>query len=98
MTAKELCMQALQCLYLEVDKSIADDVKAKVVNAIQEAEQAEKKIEAIKKIAKLHPTTGLHLGWSYYTGGMEDRGDWYYLKLLEVPLDALERFLENKSH
>lgn len=37
MTKKEECLKALQCLYLEVDATIADDVKRKVLDALDEA-------------------------------------------------------------
>ena len=37
MTKKEECLKALQCLYLAVDASIADDVKRKVLEALDEA-------------------------------------------------------------
>lgn len=35
LTEKE-CLKALQCLYLEVDSTIADDVKKKVIAALDE--------------------------------------------------------------
>ena len=37
MTKKEECLKALQCLYLEVDATIADDVKRRVLDALDEA-------------------------------------------------------------
>lgn len=40
MTKREECLKALQCLYLEVDPSIADDLKQKVLSALQEAENS----------------------------------------------------------
>lgn len=36
MTKKEECLKALNCLYLEVPASIADDVKQKVLAALEE--------------------------------------------------------------
>lgn len=38
MSKKDECLKALQCLYLEVDSTIADDVKKKVLEALDEAE------------------------------------------------------------
>ena len=35
---EKLCLKALECLYLEVDSKIADDVKQKVIEALQEKE------------------------------------------------------------
>lgn len=37
MTKKEECLKALQCLYLEVDATIADDIKRRVLEALDEA-------------------------------------------------------------
>ena len=36
MTKEQECMKALQCLYLEVPSVIADDVKQKVIDAMNE--------------------------------------------------------------
>ena len=36
MTKEKECMKALQCLYLEVPSVIADDVKQKVIDALNE--------------------------------------------------------------
>jgi hypothetical protein len=36
MTKEQECMKALQCLYLEVPSVIADDVKQKVIDALNE--------------------------------------------------------------
>lgn len=36
MTKEEECMKALQCLYLEVPSVIVDDVKQKVIDALNE--------------------------------------------------------------
>lgn len=40
MSKEEECMKALTCLYLEVPSVIADDVKLKVVAAINEAKES----------------------------------------------------------
>ena len=37
MTKIDECLKALQCLYLEVDATIADDVKRRVLEALDEA-------------------------------------------------------------
>lgn len=37
MTKEQECMKALQCLYLEVPSVIADDIKQKVIDALNEA-------------------------------------------------------------
>ena len=37
MTKKQECLKALQCLYLQVDATIADDVKRRVLEALDEA-------------------------------------------------------------
>ena len=37
MTKREECLKGLQCLYLEVDATIADDVKKRVLDALDEA-------------------------------------------------------------
>ena len=37
MTKRDECLKALQCLYLEVDATIADDVKRRVLEALDEA-------------------------------------------------------------
>lgn len=44
MTKEQECMKALQCLYLEVPSVIADDIKQKVIDALNE-------------VKKLHYTT-----------------------------------------
>lgn len=36
MTKVDECMQALRCLYLEVPVSVADDIKQKVMDALNE--------------------------------------------------------------
>ena len=37
MTKRDECLKAIQCLYLEVDATIAGDVKQKVLEALNEA-------------------------------------------------------------
>jgi len=55
----------------------------------------EEKLKIIDKIVKLHPSLGVEKGWSYYTGGMKDSGDWYLRKMLDVPIEELQLFLDN---
>jgi hypothetical protein len=55
----------------------------------------EEKITVIDEIVKLHPALGVEKGWSTYTGGMKDSGEWYYRKMLDVNLGELKIFLEN---
>ena len=50
----------------------------------------QKKFEVIDKIMDLHPSFGMDLKWSTYTGGMADTGQWYREKLLSVPQYVLE--------
>lgn len=40
MTAEEELMLAIQCLYLEVPESIADEIKRKAIAALKEAKEA----------------------------------------------------------
>jgi hypothetical protein len=51
------------------------------------------KIKIIDEIVKRHPAYGVDKGWSYYVGGMKDTGDWYYRKMIDVPLIELKSFL-----
>ena len=53
------------------------------------------KLKIIDEIVKLHPSLGVNKGWSYYTGGMKDSGDWYLRKMLDVPIEELKLFLNN---
>jgi hypothetical protein len=54
-----------------------------------------RKLKIIDEIIKLHPSLGVDKGWSYYTGGMKDSGDWYLRKMLDVPIEELKLFLDN---
>ena len=54
-----------------------------------------RKLKIIDEIIKLHPSLGVDKGWSYYTGGMKDSGDWYLRKMLDVPIKELKLFLDN---
>jgi len=54
----------------------------------------EEKIRIIDEIVKKHPSIGVEKGWSHYTGGMKDSGDWYFRKMLAVDLDELKSFLK----
>lgn len=53
----------------------------------------EEKIKIIDEIIKRHPSYGVDKGWSCYVGGMKDSGDWYFRKMLDVPIDELQAFL-----
>lgn len=55
----------------------------------------EEKLKIIDEIVKLHPSLGVEKGWSYYTGGMKDSGDWYLRKMLDLPIDELQLFLDD---
>lgn len=54
----------------------------------------EDKIKLIDEIVERHPSCGVERGWSHYTGGMKDSGDWYFRKMLDVPYDELYCFLK----
>ena len=54
----------------------------------------EEKIRIIDEIIKRHPSYGVDKGWSCYTGGMKDSGDWYFRKMLDVPIEELQLFLD----
>lgn len=53
------------------------------------------KIKIIDEIVKRHPSYGVDKGWSHYTGGMRDSGDWYFRKMMDVPIKELQLFLDN---
>ncbi len=53
------------------------------------------KIKVIDEIVTRHQSYGVEKGWSWYTGGMKDTGDWYYRKMLDVSLEELQLFLTN---
>lgn len=55
----------------------------------------ENKIKIIDAIVERHPSYGVDKGWSHYTGGMMDSGDWYFRKMLNVPIEELQLFLDN---
>lgn len=55
----------------------------------------EQKLKIIDEIVKFHPSLGVDKGWSHYTGGMKDSGDWYLRKMLDVPIEELKLFLDN---
>lgn len=54
----------------------------------------EEKIKIIDEIVKRHPAYGVDKGWSCYTGGMKDSGDWYFRKMLDAPIEELKSFLD----
>jgi len=51
------------------------------------------RLQLIDRCRKIHPSAGVDKGWSYYTGGMKDSGDWYYEKLRHAPLEEIEAFV-----
>lgn len=55
----------------------------------------EEKIKIIDEIIKRHPSYGVEKGWSWYTGGMKDTGEWHYRKMLDVSIEELRLFLTN---
>lgn len=55
----------------------------------------ENKIKIIDEIVKRHPSYGVEKGYSHYTGGMKDSGDWYFRKMMDVPIEELQLFLDN---
>lgn len=55
----------------------------------------EEKIEIIDLITQHHPGYGTKWELSWYVGGMQDTGDWYYEKLLAADITTLERLLDD---
>ncbi|MEK6882516.1 MAG: hypothetical protein AABY22_23040, partial [Nanoarchaeota archaeon] len=55
---------------------------------------SEEKLKIIDSITDRHPGYGIKKGWSWYHGGMEDRGDWYIDKMLIAGTDELNAFLQ----
>ena len=53
----------------------------------------EEKIKIIDEIIKHHPSYGIDKGWSKYTGGMKDSGQWFFRKMLDVSIEQLKYFL-----
>ncbi len=53
----------------------------------------DEKLIIIDEIVTKHPSYGVDKGWSYYVGGMKDSGDWYFRKMLDVPIEELKSFL-----
>lgn len=54
----------------------------------------EDKIALIDKICRLHPSLGVDKGWSDYTGGMKDSGEWHFRQMLDVPIEELQEFYD----
>jgi len=50
-------------------------------------------MKVVDEIAKRHPSYGVKNGWSHYTGGMADTGNWYYRKMIDEPIETLQSFL-----
>ena len=53
-----------------------------------------RKIQVIDAICEKHPSYGINNGWSEYTGGMKDSGQWFFRKMVDVPIHILESFLQ----
>lgn len=58
----------------------------------------EEKIVLIDLICKQHPSFGTVKGWSEYTGGMKDSGQWFFRKMLDVPFEELKLFYYELTH
>lgn len=54
-----------------------------------------KKIKIIDQIVEKHPAWGVKKGWSKYVGGMADTGEWFFRKMLDVPTNELQVFLDD---
>lgn len=52
------------------------------------------RIDLIKLITSHHPGQHTESGYSYYTGGMKDSGDWYYQKLFNLTEYELQVLLK----
>jgi hypothetical protein len=55
----------------------------------------ENKLKIIDLICKRHPSWGVEKGWSNYTGGMADTGEWNIRKMLDCSEDELQSFLDD---
>ena len=53
------------------------------------------KIKIIDAICERHPSYGVEKGWSEYTGGMKDTGQWFFHKMLNCTEEELQSFLDN---
>jgi hypothetical protein len=54
----------------------------------------EAKLKIIDAICTRHPAYGVDAEFSEYTGGMKDIGQWFVRKMLDVPQDHLQFFLD----
>lgn len=70
MTKEQECMKALQCLYLEVPSVIADDVKQKVIDALNEVKNC-----SIPAVVKSLPTDECVEQW-WAEGQDQNEGFW----------------------
>lgn len=58
-------------------------------------EDLQKKIELIRQISQFHPASGTDKGWSTYTGGMADSGEWFFWKMYDnASIIELQSFLD----
>lgn len=57
-------------------------------------ESIEKKLKLIDAICLWHPSYGVEKGWSEYTGGMKDSGQWFLRTMLNSSLKELQDFLD----
>ena|ERR1044071_1693493 len=70
----------------------------KLIDQIRSAEQS--KIDTIKEIITHHPGYGTKKGYSWYTGGFVDNGDWKIDVLLatrDLDLNTFLDFLKNED-
>ena len=54
----------------------------------------DEKIKIIDEISQRHPSLGTDKGWSQYTGGMMDSGNWFFRKMLNESIEELQSFLD----
>ena len=55
-------------------------------------EKKSKKLLMVEAIMELHPSFGTEKGWSEYTGGMADTGQWFMQKLMTQTEKNLREF------
>jgi len=61
---------------------------------IRNEEQMEEKIKLIRAITSRHPSYGVKRGWSQYTGGMKDSGNWFHDRMYDVSNEELQAALD----
>ncbi len=53
----------------------------------------EAKIKLIDRLCEKHPALGVDRGWSEYTVGMKDTGQWFFRKMLDEPIGKLQELM-----